>query len=391
MSLDFPFPLCYAYRGTFVNNCLNLEKPVSTQTLPEGVREVRSTRAYAFERITTTYNPRDVFTALHKEENGGLTLVDPKHPERSALHLATDDIRHGNGPHKLVCLMFEHENDREGDDGCLCSLAESLAVRQIQPCTVRRIGKHANHTVNFGLVAGGRRMAARALLVAISRLVHAKFPDNEDGTPVPSYGPDQFPKAACRLVETIQKMKPFKAEIEATQVECSALDAFDLAVRENKNRKPFNPVEDGKIYTDYLAMIDPRTITDECKEGKKFNLKSLATYLGEEYQHVRGRHALYSHYPEEKRQRVIDKKINLTHAIQEALATKSGSDNGPDGNGNKAKTRKNLLSRQRVETLFDDHREEPAALMVLSQVMQVEFDQAITDSDERLKTRNEAA
>lgn len=360
------------------------EETLSTQTLPEGVREVRSTRAYSFERISTTYNPRDVFTELHKEENGGLTLVDPKNPERSALHLATSDNL-GDDTYKFVSDMFKLENDRETEDGCLCALAESLVVRQIQPCTVRRIGKHANQTVNFGLVAGGRRAAARALIVAISRLVHAKLPNLEDGTPVPSFGPEQFPKAARRLVTTIQSMKPFKAEIEATQVDCSALDAFDLAVRENKQRKPFNPIEDGKIYTDYLKMIDPRTITDECKEGKKFNLKSLATYLGEEYQHVRGRHALYNFYPEEKRQKVVDKRTNLTHAVQEALAAKSGNTNGPDGDGTKAGTRKNLLSRLKVEALFDEHRDMPEALMILSRVMQIDFDQAVQESDERLK------
>lgn len=358
---------------------------MATQTLPQGVREVRSTRAYTFDRIATTYNPRNVFTELHKEENGGLTLVDPKHPERSAFHLATSENL-GDDTYKFVCDMFKMENDREAEDGCLCSLADSLVVRQIQPCTVRRIGKHANQTVNFGLVAGGRRAAARALIVAISRLVHAKFPNQDDGSPVPSFGPEQFPKAARRLVEKIQNMKPFKAEIEATQVDCSALEAFDLAVRENKQRKSFNPIEDGKIYTEYLGMIDPRTIKDG-SSGKKFNLKSLATYLDEEYQHVRGRHALYNFYPPEKRQKVIDKVTNLTHAVQEALANKSGSASGPKGDGTKAGTRKNLLSRLKVEALFDEHRDEPAALMILSKVMQIDFDQAIEDSDERLRTK----
>ena len=360
-----------------------LEKTVSTQTLPEGVRDIRSTRAYKFERITATYNPRDVFTQLHKEENGGLTLVDPKHPERSAFHLAINDdlsiVR------KLVCDMFTHENNRETEDGCLCALAESLVVRQIQPCTVRRIGKHANQTVNFGLVAGGRRAAARSLIVAASRLAHSDKDIYGSGKLFHNHYnwsvQHKLPKAANQFLDMLADMKPFKAEIEATQVDCSALEAFDLAVRENKQRKPFNPIEDGKIYTDYLKMIDPRS-----KEGKKFNLKSLATYLGEEYQHVRGRHALYNYYPEEKRQKVTDKKINLTHAVQEALASKSGK-SSPDGDGSKLGIRKNLLSRLKVEALFDDSRDEPAALMVLSKVMQVEFEQAIEDSDERLSQR----
>tara|TARA_Y100000034_G_scaffold6762_1_gene7434 strand:- start:1441 stop:2520 length:1080 start_codon:yes stop_codon:yes gene_type:complete len=358
-----------------------------TSTLPDGVRDVRRTRAYAFGRITTTYNPRDVFTKLQLEENGGLTLVDPKSPEKSALHIVLSDEL-GDVVYKFVCDMFAHENDRETDDGCLCALAESLVVRQIQPCTVRRIGGHAGQPPNYGLVAGGRRLAARALLVAISRLVNAKFPDNEDGTPVPSFGPDQFPKAARPLVELVAKHGPLADEIEATLVECTVLEAFDLAVRENKQRKPFNPVEDGKIYTDYLQMIDPATITEECPEGKKFNIKSLAKHLGEEYQHVRGRHALYNFYPADKHQKVVDKRINLTHAITEALALKRGG--AVEGDGVKSKTRKNMLSRPKVEAMFDDHRDEPAALMVLSQVLQLEFDQAIEASDERIKDREAA-
>jgi hypothetical protein len=338
---------------------------LTTSTLPKGVRAIR---AYAFECITTTYNPRAVFTALHKEENGGLTLVDPKRPDHSAFHLATNkDL---SKTMRFVTAMFAHENDREGEDGCLCALAESLVVRQIQPCTVRRIGSHGGD-VNFGLIAGGRRSAARALIVAVSRLVHDERFLLE------------FPKAADHLVTAISKAKPFKAEIESTHVDCSALDAFDLAVRENKQRKPFNPIEDGSIYANYLEMIDPRTITADCK-GKTFSLKSLATYLGEEYQHVRGRHALYVYCPEEKRQKVIDKKLNLTHAIQAALAVKSGKSRA-DGDGVKTGTRKNCLSRLKVQSLFDEHRDEPAALMVLSKVMQIDFDQAIEDSNKRMK------
>lgn len=335
-------------------------------TLTPGVRDGQSTRIYEFDRITTTYNPRNVFTQLNKEENGGLELVNTKNPEKSCLHIVQSDDM--DVVHQFVCDMFEHENDRETEDSCLCGLAESLAHRQIQPCTVRRASKQGDR-VNFGLVAGGRRLVARALLVAVSRLL-------ESGK--------KFPKAANHLVDLVRANKPFKAEIEAIQVNCTALEAYDLAVRENKQRKPFNPIEDGKIYADYLKMIDPGTVNEKNPEGKKFNLKTLAKYLGEEYQHVRGRHALYKYYPPEKHQKVVEKKVNLTHAIQQALAKKSGK-SGPEGDGAKTKKRRNLMPRPEVEQLFDGHRDEPAAMMVLSKVLMLDFDEAIKESDLRLE------
>jgi len=341
----------------------------SAATTVEGVRNVRPTNAYSFSCVTVAYNPRSVFTRLNSEKLGGLTLIDPQHPENSVLHIVTSGDQ--EALNKFVEDMYEHENNREDDNTSLCALAESLVVKQIQPCAVRKVSSK-NGVHNFGLIAGGRRVTARALIYAVSELM--------------KMGQTKFPSGAKHLVEEIDALnvKP-KPEFEANNISCSAVEAFDYAVRENKNRKDFNPIEDGRIYTEYLTMVNP-----ENKNGKKFNLKSLASYLGEEYQHVRGRWILYNYYPEEMHQKVIDKRVNLTSAIQTAIEIKNKG-KGDTSTDTKTRKRKNMLTRKQVEALFDENRGTESTEVILAKVMNLTHKQALKASDKRIREAEKAA
>lgn len=340
------------------------------------MRTARETRAVGFGKITYTYNPRNVLQTLRYEEYGSLVLVDNKHPERSVLHIVRNNDL--SVVHKFCVDMYLHEMNREKPDECPVNLSESLQHVQIEPVVIRRMGGHAGDGGTYGLIAGGRRTLSMALLYAMSRLAHAGY-DPATGAVVGSTV--NFPASIRKyanifLAKLAVEKKARLPEIEAHISDKTAREAFDMAVRENKSRKAFTAIEDAEIYARYLEQENPET-------KEKFNLRTLAQYLGEDYQYLRSRHALNLLEDKEKRA-LSDNPKRLTYFIQLALARKSGSSEPKGRHADKPGKRSNGLTVKEMRELFDETpRNEVKRLQAICDCMGVKFHVAIEESDDR--------
>ena len=325
----------------------------------------RDTRSIGFGRITHTDNPRTVLQQLNKEENGSLQLVNTRDTDRSILHI----VRHPdlNVVHNFLVKFYQLEMNRENPDECPINLAESLSLRQIQPVAVRRIGGHSGEEANYSLIAGGRRTLSTSFLYAMSRVAHSGqewvFP------------PDIRKFATSFLEKLAQEKKVREPAIECQIQDVNATQAFDLAVRENKSRKAFTALEDAEIYETYLNMKDPKT-------GEKFNLRTLAQYLGEDYQHLRGRHAL-SLLTDREKESLSNNPKRLTHFIAVALARKTGSKE-PEKADN-GKKRHNACTMAEMQKLFDESRRNDDRMEAIADCMKMDISDAIEASDDRLR------
>jgi len=350
-----------------------VEAPAAVADAPQFIdadtmRAARETRAIGFGRITNTDNPRNILTVLRFEEHGGLKLVDTRKPERSVLHIVrSNDLE----PVINFCVnMYVHEMIVDNPDHCPIVLAESLFVEQIEPVLVRRIGGHGGEKSNYSLIAGGRRTLSMALLYAMSRIAKAGI------------GADRFPaavrKPAARLLLKLHGRDPVEPEIEGQISKANAREAYDLAVRENKTRKDFTDLEDAEIYENYLSQKNPET-------GEKFNLRSLAIYLGIDYQHLRGRHALNFLEDNEKEALARNPK-RLTHYVQVALARKSGNPLPRGRSEEKVGKRTNALTAKEMQALFDaTDRENIERMQAIADCMNIDFCDAIEASDDRIE------
>lgn len=208
-----------------------------------------SIEAVPLARIIGNENPRQEPANLAAL---GYELIKPNDIDHSLLYMAlSNDIEQVK---RFVELMEQHEGqadvEAEEDSGeqSIVGLASSLAVIQLQPVVVRKVGNSGNCMLIFGQ----RRVAAIAYLHAKSRL---------EG----------------------KRIHP--AVILATETKVKDDAAFDLAVRENFDRKDFTPLQEGAVYYAYTKRINKET-------GKPWTLRDVARHLGHNYNTVRSRHAL---------------------------------------------------------------------------------------------------
>ena len=247
--------------------------------------------------LTANENPREEPSNLAAM---GYKLIDSENPTQSLLHMCLSD---DEDTLRAVVELFEtHEgNDVVVADQAepkadlsdvkakettlvkksICSLALSIAAKQLQPVTVLRGGKRKDGGYNYTLVFGQRRTAAKLYAYAKSRV-------------------DKLDKV------TDSQFKNVLPVITAVELNCSLEQAFEYAVAENMNRKDFTPIQEGRIYAAYMKRVNPTT-------GKKYNLKDITRHLYPQegtakYGHVRNRYALVMPYKADK----VDDKGNIT-------------------------------------------------------------------------------
>lgn len=302
----------------------------------------------------------------------GYKLVDSKDVEHSLLHMAlSDDIE---VVRQFVNLIETHEAEpkaEEKKDGTLdkslfldtktiMGLARSLSHRQIQAVEVRRVGNSGN----YALVFGQRRLCSKLYNHAKSRVNVA---DGVDTTIVP-------------------------AVIKSTENKMTATEAYEDAIHENFGRKDFTPLQEGSIYNDMLGKINPET-------GKKWNIRQIAKYFGEQYMHVRSRAALW----QPRREPVTDDKGNLVRrgsglTNEDRIALESGKktltwavhrslgEAHYSETGDRQKTRRKTLAVKDIQTLFDETPEKnETRRTALAECMCLTLAKATKESEKRQK------
>lgn len=348
--------------------------------------ETRQGYAIPLKSITQNLNPRQEPSNL---VSLGYSLLDESDVEHSLYHMALgDDIEKQRA---VVALFEEHENEElYGDESpkadlsdveakesktgprmSICSLATSINdVGQLEDSAVKRGGKRADGGYNYTLIFGQRRVAAVIYATAANAVAKA------DGVELP------FPN--------------IKPVVLAKEMNVNEDQAFDLAVRENMDRKNFDPVQEGEVYFNYTKRINPET-------GKKWNLKDVAQHVGRKYAHVRNRQSLALPYradkiddngnvikkgrgltPEE-RELVRSGRKTLTWAIRKSLREEHYSDGTPQVNRDKA------LPLAAMKALFDNSSDDPnnveavARRKAIAECMGKTLKQAIKESEKRIQ------
>lgn len=348
--------------------------------------ETRQSFAIPLASITQNINPRQEPANLVAI---GYNLLDESDPEHSLYHMSlSDDIEKQRA---VVALFEEHENEelfgeespkadlsdvtekesKTGPRMSICSLATSInAVGQLEDSAVKRGGKRAGGGYNYTLIFGQRRVAAVVYAVAANKV--AKF----DKAELP------FPN--------------IKPVILAKEMNVNEDEAFDLAVRENMDRKNFDPVQEGQVYYDYTKRINPET-------KKKWNLKDVAQHVNRNYAHVRNRQALALPYradkvddagnivkkgrglTNEERELVRSGQKTLTWGIRKSLREEHYSDGTPQSNRDKA------LPLGAMKDLFDKTSDDAsdveavARRKAIAECMGKTLKQATKESVQRLK------
>jgi len=348
--------------------------------------EAEPTYAIPLTSITKNLNPRQEPANLAAI---GYSLLDESDKEHSLFHMAmSDDIEQQRS---VVELFEEHENEelygeespkadlsdvdvKEGKSGprlSICSLASSInEVGQLEDSAVSRGGKRADGGFNYTLIFGQRRVAAIVYAVAANAVAKA----SKEELPFPN----------------------IKPVVKAKEMKVTEDEAFDLAVRENMDRKNFDPAQEGQVYYDYTKRTNPET-------GKKWNLKDVAQHVGRKYAHVRNRHALALPFKADKvdeagnvvkkgrgltaeeRELVRTGKKTLTWAIRKALREDHYSDGTPQTNRDKP------IPLGAMKELFDNTSDDAtdieavARRKAIAECMGKTLKQAIKESEKRIK------
>jgi len=297
--------------------------------------------------IFTSHNPRkpcaNLQAALADEGYAGKTLIQLVHT------LALGDTEQKA---EFVRLVEKYENVDSNEESCLVSLAASRAKREIQAILLRdfRSKVPTGYETRYGIVAGERRFLAAAYN-------HAKH-----GLP---------------------------AVIGAQVRKLTVVEAYDLAVAENLERRQMNDMDYARVFHGYRQETNPAT-------AKNWTLKEIAAAKGLDYQFVRSREALI--YLPETDQRRIESgrvgKVGITAASKKGLALKRGR--ADDSDVGKKSERQRCLGYKQVESLFDAARtassgdEQSHYLKAFAAVLQLDLADALKQSDRRLAVKQAA-
>lgn len=345
-----------------------------------------------FHSITKSVNPRREPAKLARL---GFSLIDDGDKVHSLAHLALSDDM--TKVREFVDLIESHEHsDAFGDDSevsddlsgvddkepkvkraSIIALAQSIATTvQLQPVAVRRGGKRKDEGHNYTLIFGQRRFAAMLYAYAKGRI------------------------AAEEGVTSI--FSGFHPTLKATVVSVSEDEAFEMAVRENMDRKDFNPIQEGEVYYAMTQRINPAT-------GKKWNLKDVARHYDQQYATVRNRCALAVPYVEDKldaegnvvkkgrglteeeRDQILTGKKNVTWGSRRSLREEHYSDGTP------AVKRRKAIPLAKMEELFDltsaseTDIVSQARRLAIAECMGLTMKKATQESVRRIKKAEKAA
>lgn len=310
--------------------------------------------------ITVSHNPRNPARQL------SVNLLGEGFPEGTKILDLVHKLALSDDPHdreRFVELMekYEWRDPQTGDidPESIVELAKSLLMRQIEPIMVRdfrvldRAATEANgsnvYVTRYGLVVGERRTIATAYNYAKS------------GVP---------------------------AVVRGVVVKLTVGDAEELAWAENRRRKQPTELEVGEYF--HAQLERRRNGPPHPKTGKKWTMKQVAEEMREDYQDFRRKEAL--HYLDEPTKRRLEAGlIGVTVAVQKALVLKSGK---PDATPieDRRQHRRRVLTLREVEALFDKtSRAKTTYLQALADVMSIDLETAIRESDARLAESSEAA
>lgn len=273
------------------------ETSVETKTKPETKEKPKSIVAKAIAKfeavkngdimsiplqlISDSVNPRNEPTNLVALGYSFRNLADLNH---SLLDMCLSD--NIDTVRAVVELFEEHESndfysdqkvksdlsDATGPDvdrQSIVALAMSISeYGQLENVTVRKSGNN-----KYTLIYGQRRVMAAAYAYAKNAV------DKADKKPA-----------------TFKNV----GNINATILKVSDEEAWELAVRENFDRKNFDAIQEGQIYFKMTQRINPKT-------GKKYNLREVAEKFGKQYMTVRNRRSLAMPFKADK----LDAKGNV--------------------------------------------------------------------------------
>ena len=337
--------------------------------------EYKAMKATYIGMIEESRNPRKEPIHLHRL---GYELVNKKDKEHSLLHMAlNEDIENAR---KVVKLFEEHENDPPGfneeetDDELgniqfkedagesrreqsIIALSRSMRIMQLQPVVVSENAKI--------LWFGQRRLAAIIYLHAKSRVeVHDK----------------------------VKGAKLFPPVIQTVEANVTREQGFDMAVRENAERKDFTPLQWGVIFNEYTKIKNPKT-------KKVWTLKEIAGHLNKKYGIVRNRRALVlprvddvrdeegnlvtpgKGLTDEDRAALESGQKTLTWATRRALGEQHYSTTGE-----RQSSRKGTIPLKEIQKLFDETSEaNTERRKAFAEVMGLTLAKAEKESEERIQ------
>jgi hypothetical protein len=234
-------------------------------------------------------------------------------------------------------------------------LAQSLADRtQIQSVVLRDFRSQVNGiwVTRYGIACGERRFIACVFRQALT------------GVP-------------CPIRAIVRKM--------------TVKEAFWLGVEENLQREEMTEVEKGLIFAKYaeehtLVQGDsgPIIVIRSDSSQEPLPMTEVAKHFHVEYHIARGRAALATQLPTERLLLYQQGKLNLTDAIREALGEPAHKSKTPK------EGRRNPLTMKQIEVLFDaTPRGDFVRLETLAEVMKMDLNQALAESDERIQAAEE--
>jgi hypothetical protein len=221
----------------------------------------------------------------------------------------------------------------------IVKMAETFEQMQIQPILLRdfRTQVAGEYVTRYGIACGERRYIAWAYLQALT------------GTP--------------QYVSAIVK----KLTVE---------EAYWLGVEENLQREDMTEIEKGQIFAKYAAEHPGQ-------DGQPMELTKVAEHFHVPYSLARGRVALATKLPSDRLSLYEQGKLNLTDAIKEALGEQDAS------RSHARKKRQSLMTVKQIRDAFDfTPRNSIERLAALAEVMRMSLDDAIMESDERLRDTN---
>jgi len=302
--------------------------------------------------ITVSHNPRQPARELQKHliGLGYYTGEEGEEVPWTPLELIHELVLNDEGLHQTegqceyVRIIEKYESDPKG----IVDLACSRRSDEIQPVLLRSFrAKNPNREVGgyverYGVVAGERRILAAAYNYA-------------------KHGDDADIGAQCR-----------KLTVSA---------AYKLAVEENAQRKDPTAVEYGLMFRGLRDEINPST-------GRGYTLKEISAEFGfrgsSGYQFVRQREAL-AYLSEAEQQRVENGTLGVDAASKKGILIRQGKDPKVEL-ARKKVTRDRSLTLDQIRMVFDNCRSKSKGFLLgLAVCMQSDYEDAITESDERIE------